>query len=74
MLNQYLTPAFMFLIMLFTVSQVCLAEDSVLQSSRSLSVEYANKAAWTALIGCRKKGYSVAVAVVDRGGNLQAFL
>ncbi len=38
-----------------------------------LSVELARKAAWHALLACRKKGYSVAVAVVDRGGNLQAF-
>lgn len=74
MLNQNFTPTSMFLIMLIIVSQVCFAEDSVLQSSRSLSVKYADKAAWAALIGCRKKGYSVAVAVVDRGGNLQAFL
>jgi len=41
---------------------------------RSLSVELASKAAHAALYGCRKKGYSVAVAVVDRGGNLQALL
>jgi uncharacterized protein GlcG (DUF336 family) len=43
-------------------------------SQKSLSVEYASKAAWGALLDCRKKGYSVAVAVVDRGGNLQALL
>jgi len=39
---------------------------------RTLSVELAKKAAWTAMIVCRDKGYSVAVAVIDRGGNLQA--
>ncbi len=43
-------------------------------SFRSLSVEAASKAAWGAIIECRKKGYSVAVAVVDRGGNTQALL
>jgi uncharacterized protein GlcG (DUF336 family) len=43
-------------------------------SFKSLSVEAASKAAWGALKDCRKKGYSVAVAVVDRGGNLQALL
>ena len=26
------------------------------------------------MLDCRKQGYSVAVAVVDRGGNLQAFV
>ena len=43
-------------------------------SFKSLSVESASDAAWGALKECRKKGYSVAVAVVDRGGNLQALL
>ncbi|MBI3774391.1 MAG: heme-binding protein [Gammaproteobacteria bacterium] len=43
-------------------------------SFKSLSVEAALKAAWGAMIECRKKGYSVAVAVVDRGGNTQALL
>lgn len=42
-------------------------------SFRSLTVDTASKAAWQALLDCRKKGYSVAVAVVDRGGNLQAY-
>jgi uncharacterized protein GlcG (DUF336 family) len=43
-------------------------------SFRTLSVESASMAAWGALKECRNKGYSVAVAVVDRGGNLQALL
>jgi len=43
-------------------------------SFKSLSVESASSAAWGALTECRKRGYSVAVAVVDRGGNLQALL
>lgn len=51
------------------------AEDKeVLHSFKTLSVELASKAVWEAVKDCRKKGYSVAVAVVDRGGNLQAFL
>ena len=41
---------------------------------RVLSVEAAAEAAWGALRDCRQRGYSVAVAVVDRGGNLQALL
>ena len=38
---------------------------------RSLSLDLASKAAWAAIKDCRKKGYSVAVAIVDRGGNAQ---
>lgn len=49
-------------------------DEATLYSYKSLSVELASKAAWSALKECRKKGYSVAVAVVDRGGNLQAFV
>ncbi len=45
---------------------------SALYNYKSLSVELASKAAWAAIKDCRKKGFSVAVAVVDRGGNLQA--
>ncbi len=43
-------------------------------SIRSLTVDTACKAAWGALQDCRNKGYSVAVAVVDRGGNVQVLL
>ena len=51
------------------------AEDGkALENYRVLSVELAQKAAWAALKDCRDKGYSVAAAVVDRGGNLQALL
>jgi len=48
-------------------------EQPATYSYKSMSVEVAAKAAWHALLDCRKRGYSVAVAVVDRGGNLQAF-
>lgn len=51
-----------------------LAEDEPLVRYQSLSVEMASKSAWAALKECRAKGFSVAVAVVDRGGNLQALL
>ncbi len=50
------------------------AEEEALHSFRSLSVETAAKAAGEAMRDCRKRGYSVAVAVVDRGGNVQALL
>lgn len=41
---------------------------------QTLSVQAASTAAWGAINECRKRGYSVAVAVVDRGGNVQALL
>ena len=49
-------------------------ETPNLYSFKTLSIESASMAAWGALKDCRKRGYSVAVAVVDRSGNLQAFL
>lgn len=49
------------------------AEAQNILQVRTLSVEAAAKLAWASVEACRKKGYSVAVAVVDRGGNVQAF-
>ena len=43
-------------------------------SFKSLSLELAGAASWGALKECRKRGYSVAVAVLDHGGNVQALL
>lgn len=43
-------------------------------TTRSLTVETAHQAAWAGMQECRKRGYSVAIAVVDRGGNVQALL
>lgn len=45
-----------------------------LYNFRSLSLEMASKSAWGTIESCRKRGYSVAVVVVDRGGNIQAQL
>ena len=53
----------------------CAADNSPsTYTFKSVSVEAASKAVWGAISACRKKGYSVAVAVVDRGGNTQALL
>lgn len=41
---------------------------------RSMSVEIAQQAATAAMKTCRDRGFSVAVAVVDRGGNVQVLL
>lgn len=55
------------------VNVVHAKEEISMYGAREMSVEIASKAAWHALLACRKKGYSVAVAVVDRGGNLLSF-
>jgi len=39
---------------------------------RTLSLDLTAKLAWHAILDCRQRGYSVAVAVVDRGGNVQS--
>ena len=48
--------------------------DNATYSVKQLTTETALKAAETALAACRKAGYQVAVAVVDRGGLIQAQL
>jgi len=57
---------------------VALATSAVAQdatfSTRQLTPETALKAAQVALAKCRDNGYQVAVAVVDRGGVVQALL
>lgn len=50
------------------------AEKSLLMSSKSLTPDAALQVAKAALEACRKAGYQAAVAVVDRGGNLQVLL
>lgn len=55
-------------------SAISADEPPALYTYQTLSVESASEAGWSTLRDCRKRGYSVAVAVVDRGGNLQFFL
>lgn len=50
-----------------------LAQDAVF-STRSLTPEAALQAARSAMDSCRKQGYQVAVAVVDRSGLTQVLL
>jgi uncharacterized protein GlcG (DUF336 family) len=50
-----------------------LAQEAVFQT-KSLTPETALLAARTALESCRKQGYQVAVAVVDRSGLVQVLL
>ena len=63
-------------LMIFTAllfSQTVSAEEQAFVSSRSLSLELANKLAMTAAQDCTKQGYQVSVAVTDRSGKLLAF-
>lgn len=48
--------------------------EEALVTYKALSLETALKLARAALASCRKQGYQVAVAVVDRGGNRQVLL
>lgn len=41
---------------------------------RSMTIKTANMATLAALQDCRKRGYSVAVATVDHGGNVQSLM
>ena len=58
---------------LIALSGVTMAQDATFQT-RSLTPETALTAAKAALESCRKKGYQVAVAIVDRGGLTQVLL
>ncbi|MBT4589916.1 MAG: heme-binding protein [Rhodospirillaceae bacterium] len=49
-------------------------EASLVFSQKSLTPEAALKVAKAALEACRKAGFQAAVAVVDRGGNMQVML
>jgi uncharacterized protein GlcG (DUF336 family) len=50
------------------------AEDEAFVTSRLMTATTANKLVVAAETFCRNKGYQVTVAVVDRFGNLLAFL
>jgi uncharacterized protein GlcG (DUF336 family) len=66
--------AMFFSVALISSFTTAAADDAELYTYKTLSAELANQAAWGAINICREKGYSVAAAVVDRGGNLQAYL
>lgn len=59
--------------LLQSVAQVN-ADEHALFSTESLTPEIALKAVTAALESCREDGFQVAVAVVDRAGNLQALV
>ena len=61
---------FIYSLALLLVTGLAQAESKPYLSTRVISMELANKLAMSAAQTCRKKGYQVAVSVVDRGGNL----
>jgi len=71
--HQLLIKKIFFLLGL-TFSSITNADTSALYSYKSLNLDLANQAAVTVISTCRKLGYSVAVTIVDRGGNVQVTL
>lgn len=64
---------FYLIILLLLLAKVSNAED-IYVSSKILSSSLSQQAAMAALSACTKLGYQVGVAVVDRNGNLTAFV
>lgn len=56
------------------LSLPCQAENTSYLSTRVLSAQLAYQAAKDAYEECQRRGYQVAVSVVDRGGRLMAFV
>lgn len=56
-----------------TAAQPVLAQGATI-TTRQLSGDAANAVIMAAMEQCRKDGYKVSVAIVDRAGNLQAYL
>ena len=69
MIGRLLTAA-----LLTCVLAIPARADEPLVTYKALSPAYATKLAQTAMESCRKPGYQVAVAVVDRSGVLQVLL
>ena len=65
---------FIFLFILVFVSPVQAEDNPLMFAQKSLTPEAALKVAQATLTACRKAGFQAAVAVVDRGGNMQVML
>ncbi|HJO74505.1 MAG TPA: heme-binding protein [Rhodospirillales bacterium] len=70
MLGRYLAAG----AVLATLSSPVQAQEGALITFKTLTLEAATELAQGALAECRKRGFQVAVAVVDRGGNVQVML
>ena len=62
---------FMIIVSLMATSSLLADDANNIYTNRTLSLDLASRLAWQAILDCRKRGYSVAAAVVDRGGNVQ---
>jgi len=63
-----------FVIAWFYTPVIAAQEKQHLVTYQAMTTEVALKAAQATLDFCRKKGYQVSVATVDRGGNVQVLL
>ena len=70
MLGRYLAAG----AVLAALSSSVQAQEGALITFKTLTLEAATELAQGALAACRKGGFQVAVAVVDRGGNVQVIL
>ncbi|MEI7712316.1 MAG: heme-binding protein [Rhodospirillales bacterium] len=66
-------PTIVATVAMLAAAQPAFAQGAVV-SSRQLSGDAANAIVVAAVEQCRKDGYKVAAAIVDRAGNLQAYL
>lgn len=71
-MNKTITSAFACLFL--GLSSTVTASNKAYVETRTLSFELANQLAVAAAQACRKRGYQVAVSVVDRSGNLLAMV
>lgn len=70
-LTKNITVSFLSLMLTLGLAN---AEEQALFTTQSLTPETALKAANTALQKCRDEGFQVAIAVVDRMGNMQVMI
>ena len=61
-------------IIVMMLSSAVVADGKIFVTTRVLTADSATKVAVEAELACRKGGYKVSVAVVDRQGNLLAFV
>jgi len=73
MANRYVTAVMTAMAVFAVAAHPSRAQDATV-SYKSMSPEIALEAARAALVECRKRGYQVAVAVVDRFGVTQIML
>lgn len=73
-MNKYVKSAILMSSMTLAASNVLADDSEALFTVKQMTLETAQNLAKATLEDCRKQGYQVAVAVVDRFGNLQVLL